>query len=97
MQLSGVFSVITQGVAGYRCEVLDDAIVTSNALADLGSNDVVIPITFWRLYKTAILAATEARKRGAKVCLISDSTVSPVARLADQILIVPSDTNGHDD
>lgn len=79
------------GVAGYRCEVLEDAIVLTNALADLTDQDVVIPITFWRLYNSAIGAAREAKRRNAPVYLISDQTVSPIADLADKVLVVPSE------
>ena len=79
------------GVAGYRCEVLDDAVVLTNALADLTDRDVVVPITFWRLYNSSIAAAREAKRRGAPVYLISDQLVSPIAELADRILVVPSE------
>ncbi|TYL97837.1 MurR/RpiR family transcriptional regulator [Bradyrhizobium rifense] len=79
------------GVAGYRCEVLDDTVVLTNALADLTDRDVLIPITFWRLYNSSIAAAREAKRRGAPVYLISDQLVSPIAELADRILVVPSE------
>ena len=79
------------GIAGYRCEVFDDSIVLTQALADLTDRDILIPITFWRLFNSAISAAREAKRRNTPVYLISDQTVSPIAELADRILIVPSE------
>ncbi|QRM32241.1 MurR/RpiR family transcriptional regulator [Microvirga sp. VF16] len=79
------------GIAGYRCELIDDAVAIANALGDLTSEDIVIPITFWRIYKTALAAAREARAKHAKVYLISDALGSPIANLADQVLVVPSE------
>ncbi len=79
------------GVAGYRCEFYDDAVATANGLSDVSSDDVVIIITFWRLYNVAITAGRQARERGATVCLLSDAAVSPVAKHAHHSLIVPSE------
>jgi DNA-binding MurR/RpiR family transcriptional regulator len=79
------------GVAGYRCEFVDDAVATANALSDIGPDDVVIIITFWRLYSVAVTAAQQARAQGATICLISDAAVSPVARHANHMLIVPAE------
>lgn len=79
------------GIAGYRCELLDDGFVLANALADLTDRDIVIPITVWRLYNASIAAAREARRRGTRVYLISDQIHSPIAELADRVLVVPSE------
>lgn len=94
---SGSFSAVGRtlahhaGIAGYRCEVLGDGVALANALADLTDRDIVIPITVWRLYKVCIAAAREAKRRGTKVYLISDQLYSPIAELADRVLIVPSE------
>lgn len=79
------------GVAGYRCEFFDDAVATANGLSDISSGDAVIIITFWRIYNVAITAAQAARERGAIVGLISDAAVSPVAKHAHHLLVVPSE------
>lgn len=79
------------GIAGYRCEVLEDSIAITHALADITEKDLVIPITFWRLFNSAIAAAKEAKRRGTPVYLISDQMVSPIAELATRILVVPSE------
>jgi DNA-binding MurR/RpiR family transcriptional regulator len=79
------------GIAGYRCEFYDDAVATANGLSDIASGDVVIIITFWRLYNVAITAGRQAQERGATVCLLSDAAISPVAKHAHHVLIVPSE------
>lgn len=80
------------GLAGYRCEMLEDSVAVANAIADVGPNDVVIAVTFWRLYRSAIAAAGEARRRGATVCVLSDSAASPLAACADRVLAVPAES-----
>ncbi|MDX8469721.1 MurR/RpiR family transcriptional regulator [Mesorhizobium sp. VK23B] len=79
------------GIAGYRCEVLEDSIAITHALADITDKDLVIPMTFWRLFNSSIAAAKEARRRGTPVYLITDQMVSPIAELATKILVVPSE------
>ena len=78
-------------LAGYRCDLLDDPATLANAIAELTSSDVLVAITFWRLYNLTITAARQAKTRGATVCVISDRTKSPVADLADHLLVVPAE------
>lgn len=57
---------------------------------DLGPGDVVVGIAFGPLYvPTTLHVAAWARQRGARVVGITDSPVSPLARLADVALWCP--------
>ena len=78
-------------LAGYRCDLLDDPASLANAIAELQASDVLVAITFWRLFNSTITAARQAKAQGATVCVISDRTKSPVADLADHILVVPAE------
>lgn len=79
-------------LAGYRSELAEDSVAISNATGDLQAGDVVIAFTFWRIYKSTLTAMREARKRGAKVCLLADAALPQLIGIADHILIVPSES-----
>ena len=78
-------------LAGYRCDLLDDPAAVANAIADLRPSDVLVAITFWRLFNATIVAARQARARGATICVLSDRAKSPMADLADHLLVVPAE------
>lgn len=78
-------------LAGYRSELIDDAVVASNAIADLRTGDVLVALSFWRLYRVTSTAVHQAKSLGATVCLISDSASSSLAPLADHALVVPGE------
>ncbi len=78
-------------LAGYRCDLLDDPATVANAIADLGPSDVLVAVTFWRLFNATITAARQARARGATVCVLSDRAKSPMADLAHHLLVVPAE------
>ncbi len=60
----------------------------------LDSSDLVIAMSFPRYTKLTYELVEYARKKGAKIVCISDSVVSPVARLSEVTLIVPADIPG---
>jgi DNA-binding MurR/RpiR family transcriptional regulator len=79
-------------LAGYDVQYLDGSSAASvNALAACGEGDVVIAISFWRLYTSAVRAARAAAARGAGVCVITDSASGPLATYADHVLLVPAE------
>ena len=60
-------------------------------IMQVGARDVMIAISFPR-YSTRIINAVEyARSRGADVVALTDSTLSPIAAYASQLLIAHSD------
>jgi DNA-binding MurR/RpiR family transcriptional regulator len=61
-------------------------------LAFIGSDDLLIALTF-QPYRAETLEATRmAKRRGAAVLGITDSATSPLVREADQVLICPTHT-----
>jgi DNA-binding MurR/RpiR family transcriptional regulator len=78
-------------LAGYRTELIEDGATLANAISDLSGSDMVVAITYWRLYNATIVAARQAKALGATLCVISDTAVSPLAELADHLLIVPAE------
>lgn len=78
-------------LSGYRSEFIDDAATLANAISSLKAKDIVIAITFWRLYKLTLLAARQAKARGATVCIISDAPAGLLRDVGDHLLVVPTD------
>ena len=54
--------------------------------------DTVVIITFWRLYKSAIKAAQQAKAKGATTCIITDAALEPLVRTADHLLLAPAES-----
>lgn len=78
-------------LSGYRSDFVDDAATLANAVSTLKNKDVLVAITFWRLYKLTLLAARQAKARGATVCIISDAPVAMLRDISDHLLVVPTD------
>ncbi len=60
-------------------------------IMNIGQQDVMIAISFPRYSKKMINAADYAKHRGANVIAITDSSASPIASGANQILLARSD------
>jgi DNA-binding MurR/RpiR family transcriptional regulator len=58
----------------------------------LDEGDVVTAISIHPYSRETVEATTYARLKGVKIISITDSTVSPIARLADLTLVVANDT-----
>ena len=88
----------TGGVV-YQCSwlwrfLLDHVIAVSNEgpggiglLQDVSEEDCVLLFSVARLYKTDLDAARLVRSRGAKLCLVTSSYTSPLASLADEVIL----------
>ena len=57
----------------------------------VGPGDVLFGISFPRYSKRTLSAMQYARDRGAKVIALTDSQLSPLARVADHLLLARSD------
>lgn len=95
---SGSFASIANILAhhatlcGYRMELATDGVAIANALGDVKEGDVVIIVTFWRLYNSAIRAAQQAKAKGAATCIITDAAVDALAGVADHLLLAPAES-----
>ena len=56
-------------------------------LQDIGPSDCAFFFSVSRYYKSDLRLAQLARKRNAKICVITDSVLSPLADLADVVLL----------
>ncbi|MDR8414071.1 MurR/RpiR family transcriptional regulator [Nonomuraea sp. 3-1Str] len=63
----------------------------ANAVAALGPEDVLIAISFWRLYESTVLAAHEARSRGTRVFALTDAASPALAAAAEEVVMVPAE------
>ncbi|MFC4006105.1 MurR/RpiR family transcriptional regulator [Nonomuraea purpurea] len=63
----------------------------ANAVAVIGADDVMIAISFWRLYESTVLAANEARARGARVFALTDAASPALANAAEEVVMVPAE------
>ena len=79
-------------LAGYEAEaVLEGGVGIANRLSQTTQDDTVVVISLWRLYKGSVHAAKEARRKKAKVIVVTD-VVSPVLRdVADVLVTVPAE------
>ena len=65
------------------------------ALASLQSEDVVVGIGFWRNLRDVVMAIQQAQQVGASTIGITDSLLSPLARLPDHPFLVVTTGMAH--
>jgi hypothetical protein len=53
--------------------------------------DVLIAISFWRLYQSTVLAASEARSRGLRVFAVTDVASPALTGAAEEVVMVPAE------
>lgn len=80
--LFGATSVLVDGAGGTGIDVL----------RTIGSGDVLLVVTVRPYSRETVKAARYASARRAKIILLTDSEVSPVAPIADETLIVGTET-----
>jgi DNA-binding MurR/RpiR family transcriptional regulator len=65
--------------------------VAAGRLVGIGPDDVLISITFPRYASDVVNLTRYARDRGASVVALTDSIASPLAALADMLLLAPAE------
>lgn len=95
---SGSYTAVGQALAhnatlaGYEVHLHDGSTAAMvNALAATEPGDVVLSISFWRLYANAVQAARVAGRQGATVWALTDSASGPLAAAAQHVLVVPAE------
>ncbi|WP_219472321.1 MurR/RpiR family transcriptional regulator [Nonomuraea rhizosphaerae] len=63
----------------------------ANTMSAIGPGDVLIAISFWRLYESTVLAANEARARGVRVFALTDAASPALAEAAERVVMVPAE------
>ncbi|MFB9904490.1 MurR/RpiR family transcriptional regulator [Allokutzneria oryzae] len=79
------------GLAGYPATLLTNVTELANAAARVTADDVLIAISFWRLYESTVRAAQLARDRGATVYALSDAASPALAEAASRVVLVPAE------
>lgn len=79
-----IFDNVTHVTAASASEIFEQ-------LLRVGSDDVVIGVSFPRYSKRTVKAMEFARDRGAKVVAITDSEASPLSASAHRLLVAKSD------
>jgi len=80
--LFGANSVLVDGSGAVGVDVM----------RDIGGNDVLLAISVKPYVRHTIDAAEFAKSRGARIVAVTDSEMSPLARLADVAILVRTDT-----
>jgi DNA-binding MurR/RpiR family transcriptional regulator len=79
-------------LAGYDVRaVTNGSADLANTVATVGAGDVLVAISFWRLYESTVRAANEAHARGARVFVITDAASPALAGAAEHVLVVPAE------
>ncbi|MEU6729934.1 MurR/RpiR family transcriptional regulator [Nonomuraea wenchangensis] len=78
-------------LAGYPVRAVTAGSELANAMAAVGEGDVLIAVSFWRLYENTVLAANEARARGARVFAVTDAASPALAAAAEEVVLVPAE------
>lgn len=77
-------------LAGYDATLTHDADL-ANAVSRIEPGDVLVAISFWRLYQHTVTAAEEARNRGARVFVLTDAASPDLAASAEEVLLIPAE------
>lgn len=79
-------------IAGYPARGLLDVPATmANTVVQMGSEDVLIVCSYWRIYDVAVTAAVEAHARGTKIVVMTDSLPPALEECADEVILVPAE------
>lgn len=84
------FSYIIRLLLNHVICIIEEGPGCISKLQDIGSEDCVVLFSLSRYYKVDLKLAKLAKKRGAKICLITNSLLSPLSDLADELLLVES-------
>jgi len=88
MFLDYYLSLILDNVVFIRAAGVSD---TKQRMIRAGNRDVLICISFPRYSKSAAVTARFAKSRGTRIIAITDGNTSPLAPLADNLLLAKSD------
>lgn len=72
-----------------------DMVDAVSALANVGPEDLVLGVTFWRFDRRTSEHLHQAKRRGAVTAALVDSPLYPAADAVDHLLVVSSTNAGH--
>ena len=80
---------------GLSLHVPVDTVDAVISLANVGPEDVVLGVSFWRFDRATSERLRQAKQRGAVTAAIVDSPLYPSAEYVDYLLVVSSKNTGH--
>lgn len=78
-------------LAGYEATVVHDDAELANAVSRTEPGDVLIAISFWRLYQSTVTAAEEAHARGARVFALTDAASPALTAASEEVVLIPAE------
>ena len=75
--------------------IVNGGLTQTLEMATLKPGDVVIVISIWRYLKDTVTAAQYATEAGATTIALTDSLVSPLARMCDHVFIAATERAAH--
>jgi DNA-binding MurR/RpiR family transcriptional regulator len=98
---TGVGGAVVKLLAGHLSRlglpviVPGDTVEAVIAIANVGPDDMVVGVTFWRFARSTSEWLHQAKRRGAGTAAIVDSPLFPGADAVDHLLVVSSRNPGH--
>lgn len=98
---TGVGGVVVKLLAGHlnrlglSLMVPVDTVDAVISMANVGPEDVVLGVSFWRFDRATSERLHQAKRRGAVTAAIVDSPLYPAAKDVDHLLVVSSKNTGH--
>jgi DNA-binding MurR/RpiR family transcriptional regulator len=79
---------------GYDVRVLTEQVQIVNAVSQLRIDDLVITISFWRLYEAVYETIKACHENGVPVVMLAESVTHDVEKLCLECIIVPAEAVG---
>lgn len=80
--LLGSPTILIHGIGG----------TANDALRSVGPRDILLAVTVWPYSRYTMQVAEFAVSRGAKVVAVTDGKLSPIAKLSEAVISVPTET-----
>lgn len=90
----GLFLASSLQILGHRAITVVGAADAGAALGSVGDGDLVVAISVWRYLRPTIQILEAAHEAGVATAAITDSRLSPAARVADHALVAHTHTSG---
>lgn len=84
----------TARLQGYEVQLFGDGAQVPNALASAGPDDLVIVISFWRLYSQAFNTIQACHERGIPLVLFAETVPGEVEAICTEVVRVPTEGIG---
>lgn len=84
----------TARLHGYDVDLLTEQAQVPNTLASIGSEDLVIVISFWRLYESSYQTIQSCHSRGIPVVLLTETVPRDLEQQCTECIRIPTEGTG---